>query len=103
MMAAASWANYPVANAWMSLHVWDHLDYSQDIEWYRKVGYPILKGTAEFWVSQLVEDTYFNDGTWVANSCNSPEVDPTVSSASHSIKILSLTIRRLLVVPTINK
>ena len=79
MMAAATWANYPVANAWMSLHVWDHFDYSQDIEWYRTVGYPILKGTAEFWLSQLVEDKYFNDGTWVANPCNSPEHGPTVS------------------------
>lgn len=79
MMAAATWANYPVANSWMSLHVWDHFDYSQDSEWYKTVGYPILKGTAEFWLSQLVEDKHFNDGTWVANPCNSPEHGPTVS------------------------
>lgn len=96
-MAAATWANYPVTNAWMSLHVWDHFDYSQDIEWYQTVGYPILKGTAEFWLSQLVEDTYFNDSTWVANPCNSPEHGPTVRMPNHIVEIVLLTIRRRLV------
>jgi hypothetical protein len=81
MMAAATWANYPVANAWISQIVWDHFDYSQDKKWYREVGYPILKGSAEFWLSQLVEDKYFNDSTLVVNPCNSPEHGPTVSTS----------------------
>lgn len=79
MKNVASWANYPVTNAWLSKHVLDRFDYSQDSEWYQNIGYPILKGTAQFWLSQLVEDKYFNDGTLVVNPCNSPEHGPTVS------------------------
>lgn len=79
MKNGASWANYPVANAWMMQHVWDHFDYTQNVSWYRQTGYPILKGTAQFWLSQLVEDKYSKDGTLVVNPCNSPEHGPTVS------------------------
>lgn len=82
MKNAASWGNYPVTNAWMALHVWDHFDYSQDVEWYKSMGYPLLKGVAQFWLSQLQEDTHFNDGTFVVNPCNSPEQGPTVSTYS---------------------
>ncbi|KAL4897774.1 glycoside hydrolase family 95 protein [Aspergillus ambiguus] len=73
----AQWANYPAVNAWMSTHIWDHFDYTQDVAWYRQTGYPILKGAAQFWLSQLVKDKHFDDGTWVVNPCNSPEHGPT--------------------------
>ena len=78
MKNVAQWADYPATNAWLSHHVWDHFDYSQDVSWYRQTGYPILKGTAQFWLSQLVQDEYFKDGTLVVNPCNSPEHGPTV-------------------------
>lgn len=80
MKEEAGWANYPASNAWMCQQVWDHFDYTQDVDWYQSVGYPIIKGTAQFWLSQLVEDEYFNDGSFVANPCNSPEQGDTVSS-----------------------
>jgi hypothetical protein len=38
--------------------VFDHWDYSQDVDWLEVQGYPIIKGVAEFWLSQLQEDTY---------------------------------------------
>lgn len=38
----------------------------------------MIKGIASFWLDVLVEDKYFNDGTLVANPCNSPEHGPTV-------------------------
>ncbi|KAF7171884.1 hypothetical protein CNMCM6106_006238 [Aspergillus hiratsukae] len=83
MKNVAQWANYPAVNAWMSQHVWGHFDYTQDIKWYQTVGYPILKGAAQFWLSQLVQDEYFNDGTWVVNPCNSPEHGPTTFGCTH--------------------
>ncbi|KAF9892971.1 hypothetical protein FE257_000563 [Aspergillus nanangensis] len=73
----AGWANYPVVNAWMAQHIWDHFDYSRNASWYRETGYPLLKGAAQFWLSQLVRDEHFDDGTWVVNPCNSPEHGPT--------------------------
>ncbi|PWY91587.1 FAD/NAD(P)-binding domain-containing protein [Aspergillus sclerotioniger CBS 115572] len=83
MKNVAQWADYPATNAWLSHHVWDHFDYSQDVSWYRKTGYPILKGTAQFWLSQLVQDEYFRDGTLVVNPCNSPEHGPTTFGCTH--------------------
>ncbi|GIK01368.1 hypothetical protein Aspvir_005402 [Aspergillus viridinutans] len=83
MKDSAQWANYPAVNAWMSQHVWDHFDYTRDIKWYQTVGYPILKGAAQFWLSQLVQDEHFNDGTWVVNPCNSPEHGPTTFGCTH--------------------
>lgn len=59
--------------------VWDRFDYGRDVQWYKTVGYPMMKGIAEFWLDLLVEDQYFKDGKLVANPCNSPEQGPTVS------------------------
>lgn len=56
MKSGASWANYPAAAAWMMQHVFDHWDYSQDTEWLQTQGYPMLKGVADFWLSQLHVD-----------------------------------------------
>lgn len=70
------WANYPAAAAWMMLHVADYFDYSRDETWLRETGFPLLEGIASFWLSQLQEDAYFNDGTLVVNPCSSPEHGP---------------------------
>ena len=78
----ATWANFPLAGTWMALHIPNWFDYSNDVEWYQKQGYPLLKGTAKFWLSQLQKDLYFNDGTLVVNPCNSPEHGPTTFGCS---------------------
>jgi alpha-L-fucosidase 2 len=83
MKSGASWANYPVAAAWMMQHVWDHWEYSQDIRWLKAQGYPLLKGVAEFWLNQLQEDGYTKDGTLVVTACNSPEHGPTTFGCAH--------------------
>lgn len=67
----------------MMQHVWDRFDYAQDVDWLRRQGYPLLKGIAEFWVSQLQEDEFSNDGTLVVNPCNSPETGPTTFGCAH--------------------
>ncbi|KAF2102963.1 hypothetical protein NA57DRAFT_52502 [Rhizodiscina lignyota] len=69
----ATWADYPAAAAWLMQHVFDHYDFSRDSAWLQRQGYPLLKGIAQFWLSQLQEDGYFKDGTLVVNPCNSPE------------------------------
>jgi alpha-L-fucosidase 2 len=53
-----------------------------DSDWYRRQGYPILKGAVQFWLSQLQEDRYFNDGTLVVNPY-SPEHGPTTFGCSN--------------------
>ena len=84
------------------LHVWDHFDYgAADVKWLKNQGYPLLKvnffprmadqnhltidckSTAEFWLDNLFDDEYFNDGSLVVNPCNSPEQTPTSFGCAH--------------------
>lgn len=68
----------------MMLHVFDHYDYTYgDLSWLTETGYPLLKGVATFWLSQLQPDTFYNDGTLVVNPCNSPEQGPTTFGCTH--------------------
>lgn len=67
----------------MMQHVWDYFDYTQDVQWYKDIGYPLLKGVAQFWLSQLQEDQFTKDGTLVVNPCNSPEHGPTTFGCAH--------------------
>jgi alpha-L-fucosidase 2 len=83
MKSDALWANYPAAAAWMMQHVFDHWDYSGDAEWLKAQGYPMMRGVAEFWLSQLQEDVRNRDGTLVVNPCNSPEHGPTTFGCAH--------------------
>lgn len=83
MKSGAEWANYQASAAWMMQHVFDHWDYSRDDAWLRDQGYPLMKGVAEFWLSQLQEDAFNGDGTLVVNPCNSPEHGPTTFGCAH--------------------
>jgi alpha-L-fucosidase 2 len=88
MKDTAQWANYPASAAWMMQHVYDHFSYSQNTTWFTTQGYPLMKGVAEFWLSQLQLDTYFHDGTLVVNPCNSPEHGPTTFGCTHYQQLL---------------
>lgn len=92
----ATWADYPLAGTWMTLHIPDWLEYSGDTEWYRRQGYPLLKGEALFWLDQLQEDRHFNDGTLVVNPCNSPEHGPTTFGCSNHQQQISELLDRVL-------
>jgi alpha-L-fucosidase 2 len=83
MKSGAEWANYPLSAAWMMQHVFDHWDYSRDEAWLQDQGYPLVKGVAEFWLSQLQEDAFNGDGSLVVNPCNSPEHGPTTFGCAH--------------------
>ncbi|KAG9585344.1 glycoside hydrolase family 95 protein, partial [Aureobasidium melanogenum] len=82
------WANYPASAAWMMLHVFDHFSYSQNIDWLRETGYPLIEGVSSFWLSQLQEDQWFHDGTLVVNPCSSPEHGPTTFGCAHYQQLL---------------
>jgi len=77
-----NWHFYHSSNAWMMQHVWDHYDYTRDAKWWKKVGYPLLKGVAQFQMHMLVEDGYTKDGSLVVGACNSPEQHPTTFGCS---------------------
>lgn len=65
-----NWGMWPTGGAWLCLHVWDRFAYSGDVECLRGV-YPLMKGSAEFFVDTLVEDPKHH---WlVTNPSLSPE------------------------------
>ncbi|MCQ2364160.1 MAG: glycoside hydrolase N-terminal domain-containing protein [Akkermansia sp.] len=45
----------PPVNAWYALHVWDHYLFTQDKNYLRRTGYPLLKSIAQFWEKHLKE------------------------------------------------
>ena len=45
----------PPVNAWYALHVWDHYTFTQDKEYLKNIGYPILKKICAFWETYLKE------------------------------------------------
>lgn len=67
----------------MAQQAYDHWSYTEDATWLASTGYPLLKGIASFWLSQLQEDLFTNDGTLVVNPCNSPEQGPTTFGCMH--------------------
>ncbi|MBC2605236.1 glycoside hydrolase family 95 protein [Pelagicoccus albus] len=67
---AASWGSTVSCSAWLCQHLWDHYLYTEDeafLEW----AYPILKGSAEFYLDMLIEDP--ETGWLVTSPSNSPE------------------------------
>ncbi|KAM5541725.1 hypothetical protein V8D89_004454 [Ganoderma adspersum] len=84
----ASWADYPESNAWMMFHVWDHLDFTQDVAWFKSQGWPLLKSVAQFHLQKLVPDDRFNDSTLVVVPCNSPEQVPITQGCAHAQQVI---------------
>ncbi|GJJ13013.1 hypothetical protein Clacol_007262 [Clathrus columnatus] len=84
----AEWADYPESAVWLMIHLWDHFDYTNDADWWRVQGWPLLKGVASFHLDKLINDLHFNDGTLVVAPCNSPEQPPITLGCAHSQQII---------------
>jgi alpha-L-fucosidase 2 len=65
-----SWGLHLGAGAWMVQHLWEHYAFTGDVEYLRRV-YPVMKGSAEFYLDWLVQDPL--SGKWVSGPASSPE------------------------------
>jgi len=72
------WGLYPASAAWLCRHLWDHYDYSRDINYLRQRAYPVMKEAAQFWLANLTE----RNGYYI--------IAPS-ASAEHAIEIDSIT------------
>lgn len=61
---------WPMGAAWLSLHVWEHFVFTEDLDFLRHRAYPILKDAAAFFLDYLVESP---DGQLVTGPSVSPE------------------------------
>jgi hypothetical protein len=65
-------SNMTVFNtATISINVWNYYRVSQDIEWLRSTGYPILKANAEFFTSLIQQDSEIETED-ASHQCNCP-------------------------------
>jgi alpha-L-fucosidase 2 len=51
-----TWANWPMSGPWLCAHLWEHYQFTRDKEFLRKRAYPVLKGSAEFYLGWLIDD-----------------------------------------------
>lgn len=65
-----SWAIWMMGGVWLCQHVWEHYDFTQDTEFLRRRGWPLLSGSARFCLDWLVED---EDGLLDTIPSTSPE------------------------------
>jgi alpha-L-fucosidase 2 len=68
---AANHGIWVTGGAWMATHLWEHYLFTQDVEFLRTRAYPVLKGSAEFFMDFLVEDPL--TGWLISGPSNSPE------------------------------
>jgi alpha-L-fucosidase 2 len=61
---------WPMGGAWLSLHLWDHYDFTRDRAFLASRGYPIMKEAAEFFLDYLVDD---GQGHLITGPSISPE------------------------------
>lgn len=64
------WSVWVGVAAWLAQHMWWHYEYSQDMEFLSKRGYPFIKETALFYESFLVKD---QEGIYQIMPSQSPE------------------------------
>lgn len=53
---SVEWAYWPMAGAWLCQHLWQHYEFTMDLEFLRKEAYPLMKGAAEFLLDWLISD-----------------------------------------------
>ncbi len=63
---------WPTGGAWLCKHVYDHYDYNRDTAYLARI-YPLMKGSARFFLDTLVVDPKF--GVLVTSPSLSPEND----------------------------
>ncbi|MCC6696610.1 MAG: glycoside hydrolase family 95 protein [Candidatus Hydrogenedentes bacterium] len=65
-----SWGQFMAAGGWLCQHLWEHYAFIGDREYLARV-YPIIKGSAQFYLDTLVEEP---EHKWLVTSpSNSPE------------------------------
>lgn len=67
---AIEYGTYPLAGAWMCLHLWEHYQFTQDKKFLTEKAYPLMKGSAAFILGFLIKD---KNGLLITAPSYSPE------------------------------
>ena len=77
--------------AWLSRHLWEHYQFSQDKEFLANRAYPLMKGAAEFFTQFLVKDP--KTGYLISTPSNSPENGGLVAGPTMDHQIIRALFR----------
>lgn len=64
------WANWPMAGAWLSQHLWEHYTFTGNKKFLADTAYPIMKSAALFMLDWLIQD---GKGYWITAPSTTPE------------------------------
>jgi len=64
------WANWNMSGTWLVTHLWEHYQFTQDKNFLKNEAYPLMKGSAEFCLNWMVEDS---NGKLITSPSTSPE------------------------------
>lgn len=80
---------WPMAAGWMTPHLWEHYQFSGDVEFLRRRAYPLMRGAAEFFLAWLQPDaqgtlqtpvgTSPENGFWVVENGKRQQVSLSIS------------------------
>lgn len=68
---SAQWAFWHGSSGWLCEHLFEHYEYTNDVEYLKNTAYPVMKGAAEFYLDILTE----YNGNLVLSPGTSPEND----------------------------
>lgn len=77
--------------AWLCHHLWQHYRYSQDTTFLRDEAWPLIKGSAEFFVDFMIEDP--ESGYLISTPSNSPEHGGLVAGPTMDHEIIKSLFR----------
>lgn len=77
--------------AWLSRHLWEHYQFSQDKAFLAERAYPIMKGAAEFFTQFLIKDP--KTGFLISTPSNSPENGGLVAGPTMDHQIIRALFR----------
>ncbi|GAA4912401.1 glycoside hydrolase family 95 protein [Mucilaginibacter defluvii] len=64
------WANWSMGANWLSEHLWQHYEFTNDKVFLKNTAYPLMKEAVIFTLGYLIKD---KDGYWVTAPSGSPE------------------------------
>ncbi|MBQ3669793.1 MAG: glycoside hydrolase family 95 protein [Clostridia bacterium] len=67
---SAVFAFWCMSSGWLCRHLWEHYEYTRDVEFLKTTALPIMKKAAEFYLALLIED---EDGKLILSPTTSPE------------------------------
>lgn len=76
------WSAWPMAGAWLSTHLYEHLLFTGDRKFLSDKAYPLMKGAAEFLQHWLQRDA---SGRWGTNPASTPENDFTIDGKRYQL------------------